>query len=111
MFASVCSDQNAIVSPLRTLRTATLVTVLAAALGHALPAAAESPASMARCQQLYGEWQRYKGASTNSSGRDVQSQAALLDCRNGRAEAGIAQLEQLLKDDRIPVPQVSSALR
>jgi hypothetical protein len=52
------------------------------------------------------------GASTNGSGRDVQSQAALQDCRNGRVNAGIAQLEQLRRDDRIPVPgEPSSASR
>jgi hypothetical protein len=65
-----------------------------------------------RCQQLYSLWQRYKANSTNGSGRDVQSQAALQDCRNGRSEAGIAQLEQLLRHDQIPVPQdTSSAAR
>ena len=74
------------------------------------PVLADS-AGMARCQELYGVWQRYKAVSTNSSGRDVQSQAALQECRSGHLEAGIAQLEQLLKDDRIPVPQVSSAAR
>lgn len=62
-----------------------------------------------RCQQLYSTWQRYKANSTNGSGRDVQSQAALQDCRNGRSAAGIAQLEQLLRNDRIPVPQDTSA--
>ena len=62
-----------------------------------------------RCQQLYGVWQRYKATSTNGSGRDVQSQAALQDCRSGRVEAGIAQLEQLLRNDRIPVPGEPSA--
>src|SRR5690242_10556710 len=73
---------------------------------------AQAPAAgMARCQELYRVWQRYKGVSTNGSGRDIQSQAALQDCRNGHAEAGIAQLEQLLKSDRIPVPDVSSAAR
>jgi hypothetical protein len=41
----------------------------------------------------------------------VQSQTALQDCRQGHVDAGIAELEQLLKADRIPVPQVSSATR
>jgi hypothetical protein len=111
MLASACSVPNPIAGPRRALRTAALLAVLASALGHALPAAAESSADKERCEQLYSTWQRYKGVSTNSSGRDVQSQAALQDCRSGRIRAGTAELEQLLKDDRIPVPQVSSAAR
>ncbi len=88
-----------------------LLAAFTSALVQSLPAAADSSGDMERCQQLYSTWQRYKGASTNSSGRDIQSQAALQNCRSGRAGAGIAQLEQLLKQDRIPVPQVSSAAR
>jgi hypothetical protein len=109
MLESFRSVQKTTASRRRALRTAALLAVLAGTLGQALPAKASG--DMARCQELYGAWQRYKGVSTNSSGRDVQSQAALQECRNGRVEAGITQLEQLLKDDRIPLPQVSSATR
>jgi hypothetical protein len=93
----------------RALQAAALLAVFTSALVQALPARADSSGDMERCQQLYATWQRYKGVSTNSSGRDVQSQAALQDCRAGKIGAGIAQLEQLLKEDLIPVPQVSSA--
>lgn len=109
MLASAYSVQKVIFALRPAPRTALLSAALVAALGCALPAAADSEKE--RCQQLYGTWQRYKGVSTNSSGRDVRSQSALQDCRSGRAAAGIAALEQLLRDDRIPVPQVSSAAR
>jgi hypothetical protein len=107
----------------RSLLIAATVAVLASTFGFVPPSSADSapagtvevaqarPADMAQCQELYRVWQRYKGVSTNGSGRDIQSQAALQDCRNGHAAAGIAQLEQLLKNDRIPIPEVSSAAR
>ncbi len=105
----------------RSLIIAATIAVLVGTLAH-VPAASAQPAAavevaqapdagMARCQELYRVWQRYKGVSTNSSGRDVQSQAALMDCQQGHVDAGVAQLEQLLKADRIPVPDVSSAAR
>jgi hypothetical protein len=124
MLPSIPSFQKAIVSQRRLLRAATVLAVAGIAVGVVQPVAAESRAlatvdvaqaagnDAARCQELYGLWQRYKGVSSNGSGRDVQSQTALQDCRNGHAEAGIAQLETLLRNDRIPVPPaVSSAAR
>jgi hypothetical protein len=111
MLTSVRSLQHPAVTAPRALRVAALLAVVAIAIAPPPPAAAASPDGMDRCQELYALWQRYKGVSTNGSGRDVQSQAALLECRKGRVDAGTTQLEQLLKADRIPVPQVSSAAR
>jgi hypothetical protein len=108
MLASFSPLPKTIAPKRHALLTATLLAILAGTLGQAVPAAA---ADTDRCQQLYSAWQRYKGVSTNGSGRDIQSQAALQDCRNGHVDAGVAQLEKLLKDDRIPVPDVSSAAR
>ena len=114
MLAFVPSLQKSILS--RSSRAAVVVAVVGSTTGLIGPVAADplhddvvdlsqaSSREAERCQQLYGVWQRYKANSTNGSGRDVQSQAALQDCRNGRVEAGIAQLEQLLRNDRIPVP-------
>ena len=109
MLVSLQPLKKSIASHRRALRVAALLAVLGTTLGQAMPAAAAS--DMARCQELYRVWQRYKGVSTNASGRDLQSQTALQDCHSGRVEAGTAQLEQLLKADRIPLPDVSSAAR
>ena len=122
MFAFIPSLQMAI-APQR-LRLAVVLAIVGSTVGFVGPVAAGSlhrgdvelsqaaSNDAARCQQLYSLWQRYKANSTNGSGRDIQSQAALQDCRNGRSEAGIAQLEQLLRNDQIPVPQdTSSAAR
>jgi hypothetical protein len=119
MFASISSMQKAIVP--QSLRVAALLAIASSGVGYVGPVAADpvpvgtveiaqaSSHDAQRCQQLYGLWQRYKANSTNGSGRDVQSQAALQDCRNGRVDAGVAQLEQLLRSDRIPVPQEASS--
>jgi hypothetical protein len=122
MFTFVPSLQKAIVS--RSSRVAVVLAVAGSTTGFIGPVSADplhgdfvelaqaSSREAERCQQLYGVWQRYKANSTNGSGRDVRSQAALQDCRNGRVDAGIVQLEQLLRDDRIPVPgEPSSAAR
>jgi hypothetical protein len=123
MFASNASMQKAIVP--QSLRVAALLAIACSGVGYVGPVAADpvpvgtlkmaqasSSHDAERCQQLYGLWQRYKANSTNGSGRDVQSQAALQDCRNGRFDSGIAQLEQLLRSDRIAVPpETPSAAR
>jgi len=76
---------------------------------EATDVAQASPDGMARCQQLYGTWSRYKANSTNGSGRDIQSQVALQNCRDGHFDIGTAELERLLQADRIPVPPKQSA--
>jgi hypothetical protein len=119
VFASIPSLQKTTVP--QPLRLALVLAIAATTVGHVGPAAADrlhvrdvevaqaASHGAERCQQLYGVWQRYKANSTNGSGRDIQSQTALQDCRSGRYEAGIAQLEQLLRNDRIDVPQESSS--
>ena len=119
MFGFIPSMQKAIVS--RSLCATVVFAVAGSTIGFVGPVSADSlhvdtvelaqasPKEADRCQQLYSTWQRYKANSTNGSGRDVQSQAALQDCRNGRSAAGIAQLEQLLRADRIPVPEDTSS--
>ena len=106
MFASFLSVQKAIVSQSRVARLALVLAALGSTAALVQPAAA---ADMQRCQELYGAWQRYKGASTNSSGRDIASQTALQECRSGHVDAGVAELEMLLKADRIPLPATSAA--
>ena len=119
MFSFIPSLQKSIVS--RSSRAVVVLAVAGSTTAFAGPLSAgplhndvvelaqASSREAERCQQLYGVWQRYKANSTNGSGRDVQSQTALQDCRSGRVEAGIAQLEQLLRNDRIPVPGEPSA--
>ncbi len=118
MFGFIPSMQKAIVS--RSLCATVVFAVAGSTIGFVGPVSADplhvdvelaqaSTREAERCQQLYSTWQRYKANSTNGSGRDVQSQAALQDCRNGRSAAGIAQLEQLLRNDRIPVPEDTSS--
>ena len=118
MFGFIPSMQKVVV--LRSLCAAVALAVAGSTIGFAGPVSADplhgdvevaqaATREAERCQQLYSTWQRYKANSSNGSGRDVQSQAALQDCRNGRSTAGIAQLEQLLRNDRIPVPEDTSS--
>jgi hypothetical protein len=99
MFASIPLLQKAMVSQSRWLRIAAVAAVAGTTVGFVetvsagtLPAgtvevAQASAHDAARCQELYSVWQRYKGVSTNGSGRDIQSQAALQDCSPAGAAA------------------------
>jgi hypothetical protein len=58
---------------------------------------------MARCKRLYGMWARYQPPDfMMQSSRGALAQGGLADCQSGHYDTGIAELEQLLKDDRIP---------
>lgn len=76
--------------------------IAAAACTSAPPA---SPQLMARCTQLYGLWVRYEPVLTlMHTGQKARVELALLDCQNGRYDAGIQELERILRRGRIPVP-------
>jgi hypothetical protein len=64
----------------------------------------QAPADMmARCKRLYGMWARYQPPDfMTQSSRGALAQGGLADCQSGHYDTGIAELEQLLKDDRIP---------
>lgn len=68
-----------------------------------------SPELMARCTQLYMQWVRYEPILTFiHTGDKARSELALDDCRHGRYEAGLRELEKLLRRGRIPVPPMAA---
>jgi hypothetical protein len=87
------------------LRTAVLASVLA--IGAAAVAIAQ-PAKMeprARCDQLIAYWdQRSASKGEGASGSDMARKAAGLDCDNRRYADGIKRMEDLLRQNRYPVP-------
>jgi hypothetical protein len=86
-------------SPLAT----TIALVVAAAACTSAPPA--SPQLMARCLQLQALWVRYEPVLTLfHSGEKARVELALVDCQHGRYEAGIQELEKILRRGKIPVP-------
>jgi hypothetical protein len=82
---------------------------LAAALATALPALAFGQQNdlepKARCAQLLAYWdQRAAGKSEGSSGSDMTRKTAGLDCDNRRYADGIKRMEDLLRQQRYPIP-------
>lgn len=74
----------------------------AAACASAPPA---SPQLMARCTQLYALWVRYEPVLTLiHTGQKVRVELAMVDCQHGRYEAGIQELEEILRRGKIPLP-------
>jgi hypothetical protein len=64
-----------------------------------------SPKLMARCTQFYTLWVRYAHHPTfHHTGQMARAELALEDCKAGRYEAGLQELEILLQRNRIPVP-------
>ena len=64
-----------------------------------------SPQLMARCTQLYMLWVRYEPVLTlMHTGQKARVELALLDCQNGRYDAGMRELEKILQRGRIPIP-------
>ena len=57
------------------------------------------------CIDLHGLWLRYETHSTFHSGQKARAEYAVeCDCRNGRHERGLAELRQLLRRGRVPLP-------
>jgi len=78
------------------------------ASGFAGPALGQDAAKdIARCQALYSQWSRYDSASHYSKQLDVDMAAE--ECRNGHAQAGIADFRRILERGRIPLPATESA--
>jgi hypothetical protein len=83
--------------------------VLAVILALAMPIAAfGQPAEMepkARCAQLLAYWdQRSASKGEGASGSDMARKSAGLDCDNRRYGDGIKRMEDLLRQNRYPVP-------
>ena len=59
----------------------------------------------ARCAQLLAYWdQRSASKGEGASGSDMARKAAGLDCDNRRYADGIKRMEDLLRQNRYPVP-------
>ena len=59
----------------------------------------------ARCAQLLAYWdQRSASKGEGASGADMARKAAGLDCDNRRYADGIKRMEDLLRQNRYPVP-------
>ena len=71
-----------------------------------LLAQASGEDTMARCQQLFGLYDRH-----NSDGyaRPLDARMALEDCRKGNVASGVAALKRILERGGIPVPPVDTA--
>jgi len=64
-----------------------------------------SPAELERCSKLYAMWVRYGQHPTfHHTGRRARAELALEDCRADRCEEGMAELDELLRRNRIPIP-------
>lgn len=82
---------------------------LAAAVATAVPALAfGQPTEMepkARCAQLLAYWdQRSASKGEGSTGSDMTRKTAGLDCDNRRYPDGIKRMEDLLRQQRYPIP-------
>jgi hypothetical protein len=64
----------------------------------------QAPADlMARCKRLYGMWARYQQPNVMvQSSQGALAEGGLTDCQHGHFDTGIAELEHLLKNERIP---------
>jgi len=71
-----------------------------------LLAQASGDDTMARCQQLFGLYDRL-----NSDGyaKPLDARMALEDCRKGNIARGVAALKRVLERAQIPVPPTESA--
>lgn len=64
-----------------------------------------SPAQMDRCTKLYALWARYgQHATFHHTGQRARAEIAVEDCRAGRYEQGMSELEELLRRNRLPIP-------
>jgi len=89
-----------------------IVVVLIAGMAN-LASAQTTPNAKARCAQLIAFYERY-GASRgeDSSGlRHMDRMSAGIDCDQGRYEAGIAAMEDLLKRKKYTIPPPCEEVR
>ncbi len=78
-------------------------TIVIASAGCMSPPA--STRLLARCTQLYALWFRYEQHTTfHHTGQQAQAELALDDCKQGRYDAGLQQLEKMLRRGQVLVP-------
>ena len=86
----------------RTVALASVVALGTPAMVIAQPAEMEP---RARCAQLLAYWdQRSASKGEGASGSDMARKSAGLDCDNRRYGDGIKRMEDLLRQNRYPVP-------
>ena len=86
----------------RALALASVMTIGTSAVVVAQPAEMEP---RARCAQLLAYWdQRSASKGEGASGSDMARKSAGLDCDNRRYADGIKRMEDLLRQNRYPVP-------
>ena len=86
----------------RTVVLAGVMTIGTSAVVVAQPAEMEPKA---RCAQLLAYWdQRSASKGEGASGSDMARKSAGLDCDNRRYGDGIKRMEDLLRQNRYPVP-------
>lgn len=86
----------------RPIVSASLAAVLLVACSTAPPA---SPEQMERCTKLYATWYSYgQHATFHHTGERARAEIAVEECRAGRYEEGMAELEDLLRRHRLAIP-------
>lgn len=89
---------------MRRVRTVALASTLALVTTVVVAQQAEME-PRARCAQLLAYWdQRSASKGEGGSGSDMTRKAAGLDCDNRRYADGIKRMEDLLRQNRYPVP-------
>ena len=85
--------------------TKTNATVNSPSPERTLPAQAPGEDTLARCQQLFGLYDRH-----NSDGyaRPLDARMALADCQKGNIASGVAALKRALERAQIPIPPAES---
>lgn len=87
------------------VRTAALASVLAIGTPAIVIAQPAEMEARTRCAQLLAYWdQRSASKGEGATGSDMARKAAGLDCDNRRYADGIKRMEDLLRQNRYPVP-------
>ncbi len=87
------------------VRTAALASVLAIGTPATVIAQPAEMEPRTRCAQLLAYWdQRSASKGEGATGSDMTRKAAGLDCDNRRYADGIKRMEDLLRQNRYPVP-------
>jgi hypothetical protein len=87
------------------LRSVALASVLAVGTPAMVVAQPAEMEPRARCAQLLAYWdQRSAAKGEGASGSDMARKSAGLDCDNRRYGDGIKRMEDLLRQNRYPVP-------
>ncbi len=80
-------------------------TFLAALLLAACTPAPPRPDLLARCTQRYALWWRYlHGTASNHTGQKARAELDLHRCQSGHYHPALEDLEDMLRQGRVPLP-------